>query len=106
MTMSWNSAKARLWWRCRRMRSTADFGELSPRLAVDFPGRVYLAAQHLYRGDDARRLHRLKQLAERAGVPLVATNDVLYHEPERRRASGCGELHPRRLHAGRSRVSR
>ena len=32
-----------------------------------------------------RRIHRLAALAERAGVPLVATNDVLYHVPERRR---------------------
>ncbi len=55
------------------------------RLAADFPGAVYLAAQHLYRGDDRKRLHRLAALAARAGVPLVATNDVLYHTPERRR---------------------
>ncbi len=62
-----------------------DFTEFLHRLKTDFPGRVYLAAQHLYRGDDAKRLHRLKQLAEQVGVPLVATNDVLYHAPERRR---------------------
>ena len=55
------------------------------RLAADFPGAVYLAAQHLYRGDDRKRMHRLSELAAQAGVPLVATNDVLYHTPERRR---------------------
>ncbi|MGH6979632.1 MAG: error-prone DNA polymerase, partial [Stellaceae bacterium] len=42
-------------------------------------------AQHLYRGDDALRLHRLKGLADSVGVKLVATNDVLYHASGRRR---------------------
>ena len=37
-----------------------------------------------YRGDDARRLRKLKQTAEAARVPLVAINDVLYHAPEPR----------------------
>jgi error-prone DNA polymerase len=55
------------------------------RLAHDCAGRAYLAAQMLYRGDDAKRLHRLGLLAERARVPLVATNDVLYHTAERRK---------------------
>ncbi|MBV9523090.1 MAG: error-prone DNA polymerase, partial [Alphaproteobacteria bacterium] len=55
------------------------------RLAADFRGRAYLAAQHLYRGDDGKRLHRLAALARRFGLPLLAVNDVLYHTPERRR---------------------
>ena len=38
----------------------------------------------LYRGDDNRRLARLKAIAETAFVPLIAVNDVLYHVPERR----------------------
>src|SRR3546814_642691 len=45
---------------------------------------VWLAATHRYRGDDAKRLKRLAGLAVEAGVPLIATNDILYHEPERR----------------------
>jgi error-prone DNA polymerase len=45
---------------------------------------IYLAASMLYRGDDNRRLARLKAIAERARVPLIAVNDVLYHAPERR----------------------
>jgi error-prone DNA polymerase len=45
---------------------------------------VWLAASLLYRGDDRRRLVRLKQMAQRAGVPLLATNEVLYHHPSRR----------------------
>ena len=38
----------------------------------------------LYRGDDARRLSRLADIADEAGVPLLAVNDALYHAPERR----------------------
>jgi error-prone DNA polymerase len=49
------------------------------------PGRVWLAAAMLYRGDDGRRLGRLQRLARAAQVPLLAVNDVLYHEPGRRR---------------------
>ena len=54
------------------------------RVAADFKGRAYLAAHHLYRGDDMRRIADLAALAEALGLPLVATNDVLYHIPERR----------------------
>ena len=54
------------------------------RIAADFRGRAYLAAHHLYRGDDMRRLARLAALGEATELPLVATNDVLYHLPERR----------------------
>jgi error-prone DNA polymerase len=54
------------------------------RLAADFSGRAYLAAHHLYRGDDARRIARLARIAEATGLKLLATGDVLYHTPERR----------------------
>ena len=58
--------------------------EFAARVAADFRGRAYLAVHHLYRGDDMRRLARLAALGEATGLPLVATNDVLYHLPERR----------------------
>jgi error-prone DNA polymerase len=58
--------------------------ELAARVAADFAGRAYLAAHHLYRGDDARRLARLALIAAETGLPLVATGDVLYHRPARR----------------------
>jgi error-prone DNA polymerase len=45
---------------------------------------VWLAASLLYRGDDKRRLVRLHGLATKARVPLLATNEVLYHHPARR----------------------
>ncbi|HEY1259514.1 MAG TPA: error-prone DNA polymerase, partial [Stellaceae bacterium] len=62
-----------------------DPQDFAARVAADFAGRAYLAAHHLYRGDDARRLARLAALGDRLGLPLVATNDVLYHTPARRR---------------------
>lgn len=45
---------------------------------------VWLAASLIYRGDDRRRLARLDDLAAEAKVPLLATNEVLYHDPGRR----------------------
>src|ERR1700694_5489626 len=45
---------------------------------------VWLAASLFYRGDDRRRLERLQRMAETAGAPLLATNEVLYHHPLRR----------------------
>ncbi|WP_207458986.1 error-prone DNA polymerase [Azospirillum sp. SYSU D00513] len=46
--------------------------------------RLHLAVSHRYRGDDAKRLAWLAGAAAMARVPLVATNDVLYHSPARR----------------------
>jgi error-prone DNA polymerase len=45
---------------------------------------LYLAAVRSYSGDDGKYLYRLAQLSARLNVPLVATNDVHYHEPARR----------------------
>src|SRR6185312_3446236 len=45
---------------------------------------VWLAASLLYRGGDRRRLAQLHRLAHAAHVPLLATNEVLYHHPARR----------------------
>src|ERR1700730_14801298 len=61
-----------------------DMADFTARVAADFEGRAYLAAHHLYRGDDTRRLTHLAALGEATGLPLVAVNDVLYHLPERR----------------------
>ena len=66
-------------------RLDAGFRDAGLALAREFRGRAYLAASRRYRGDDLRRLHRLARLALDLGLPLVATNDVLYHRPERRR---------------------
>ena len=65
-----------------------DFGAVFhaglDRLAALFPGETYLAASLAYRGNDRARLDRLTELAALSGTPLVATNDVLYHTPQRR----------------------
>jgi error-prone DNA polymerase len=45
---------------------------------------TWLAASMLYTGEDRRRLRDLGHLARAARVPLIAVNDALYHEPERR----------------------
>ncbi|HEY5225702.1 MAG TPA: error-prone DNA polymerase, partial [Methylovirgula sp.] len=45
---------------------------------------VWLAASLLYRGDDRRRLMRLHHIASAAHIKLLATNEVLYHDPARR----------------------
>jgi DNA polymerase III alpha subunit len=60
------------------------FRERLRALARLFGDRCYLAGTMLYRGDDARRLMQLDDLAHEMGVKLVATNDVHYHAPERR----------------------
>jgi error-prone DNA polymerase len=54
------------------------------RLKSSVADGVWLAASLLYRGDDRRRLARLHHLAATARVPLLATNEVLYHHPSRR----------------------
>jgi error-prone DNA polymerase len=64
--------------------SLAAHRQRAARVAADFAGRGYLAAHHLYRGDDARRLARLERIAGETGLRLLATGDVLYHAPERR----------------------
>jgi error-prone DNA polymerase len=53
-------------------------------LAQAFGDRAYLALTLRRRPRDARRLHDLSQLAAGLGVPTIATNDVLFHHPERR----------------------
>jgi error-prone DNA polymerase len=54
------------------------------RLAAARPGEVWLGAAMGRRGEDRRRLTRLAALGARHGVPLIATNEPLYHTPERR----------------------
>ncbi|MEM9795870.1 MAG: error-prone DNA polymerase [Pseudomonadota bacterium] len=55
-----------------------------PSLTARLPSLSHIAASHLYRGDDHARIERLDRLAARHGLRIVATNDVHYHEPERR----------------------
>ncbi|MEW5726674.1 MAG: error-prone DNA polymerase [Pseudomonadota bacterium] len=61
-----------------------EFEEPLAALAAAFPGAVHLAAHHHLDGEDEARIERLAAVAARCGAPLVATNDVHYHAPERR----------------------
>ena len=57
---------------------------LLDRIQASSAGNVWLAASMPRQGDDRRRLEKLKMLAAKCGVPLLATNDVLYYHPDRR----------------------
>ena len=67
-------------------RASAALAALLRRLAEAAPGAVWLAATMPRHGADRRRLAGLMTAARRAGVPLIATNDVLYADP------GCRDL--------------
>ncbi|WP_342641083.1 error-prone DNA polymerase [Rhodoligotrophos ferricapiens] len=64
-----------------------DLAKLRPvlmALAEAAPGAVWLGATMLRQGNDHRRLAMLQAIAQTVRVPLLATNDVLYHAPDRR----------------------
>ena len=61
-----------------------SFADILPHLATQFPTLRHLAAAYLYSGDDIARIDRLDALAQDNGLTLLATNEVLYHAPERR----------------------
>ena len=54
------------------------------RLAEAFGDRAFMALTLRRRPNDAMRLHELSNMAARARVPTVVTNDVLFHVPARR----------------------
>ncbi len=54
------------------------------RLTAAAPGAVWLGASMPRRGDDRRRLALLARIAADNGLPLLATNDVLYADPGQR----------------------
>lgn len=45
---------------------------------------VYLGAIRSYMGDDHKKLYRIAQLSKHLGIPMIATNDVHYHNFQRR----------------------
>ncbi|MBC7903797.1 MAG: error-prone DNA polymerase [Gemmatimonadaceae bacterium] len=49
-----------------------------------FGTEIYLGASRRYNGDDSKYLFRLAELSAQSSIPLVATNDVHYHEAGRR----------------------
>jgi len=54
------------------------------RLTGVAPGRVWVAGVPRFDGEDRARLNRVDALARRHGARMIASNDVLYHEPDRR----------------------
>ena len=62
----------------------SEFADELSKWVEQVPGSVYLGASLCYREDDDSRLAALQRLAEKSGAPMVATNDILYHEPSRR----------------------
>ncbi|WP_293811435.1 error-prone DNA polymerase [uncultured Bosea sp.] len=59
-------------------RSLDGLPALLARLDDAAPGAVWLGASMHRRGDDRRRLARLKAVAAATRTPLIATNDALY----------------------------
>ncbi|MBO9728963.1 MAG: error-prone DNA polymerase [Chitinophaga sp.] len=62
----------------------ADFKQDLAEYRKALKHNLYLAATRSYQGDDTKKLYRLSQLSEALNIPLVATNDVHFHHPERR----------------------
>jgi error-prone DNA polymerase len=58
--------------------------ETVERLYEARPGAVWIGATMQRRGGDARRLVKLKRIADETGAPLLAVNDALYHSAEQR----------------------
>ncbi len=65
-------------------RLDARFRETLDPIREVFGNRTYLAASRRHRGDDARRLRSLSDMAGAYRLAMIASNDVLYHAPERR----------------------
>ena len=60
------------------------FSDALLHLTAQFPTLRHLAASYLHTGDDIARIDRIDALAREHGLALLATNDVLYHAPDRR----------------------
>ncbi len=65
-----------------------DFGDDFKSAVKEYRARlgvhVYLSGTRHYRGSDAKVLHRLYQLAASTDTPVVATNNIHYHNAARR----------------------
>ncbi|MBW7889513.1 MAG: error-prone DNA polymerase [Chitinophagaceae bacterium] len=47
-------------------------------------GQLYLTVTRSYQGDDIKKFYRLRELSDYYKIPLLATNDVHYHDADRR----------------------
>jgi error-prone DNA polymerase len=62
-----------------------------------FGDRFYLELQHNLVHGDTDRVRCLVRLGQETGIPVVATNNVHYHTPDRRRLHDCLVASKRRL---------
>jgi error-prone DNA polymerase len=72
---------------CSRSEATARLQDKrSPieRLAAACPGRVWIGASMTYGSNPRGDLAKRRKLAERLRLPLIATNEVVMHDPARR----------------------
>lgn len=60
------------------------FKQVLQEYAENLFGQLYLRAVRSYRGDDIKKRHRLAALSDSCHIPLLATNDVYYHDTARR----------------------
>ena len=64
--------------------TTGPLAAILPHLASRMPSLRHIAASFLHAGDDLARIAALDAMARANGLAIMATNDVLYHEPRRR----------------------
>ncbi|MEO8820589.1 MAG: error-prone DNA polymerase [Ginsengibacter sp.] len=62
----------------------ASFSSSLKEYHKGFGDNLYIAASRRYQGDDSKYLYQLSQLSSQLNIPIVATNDVHYHESGRR----------------------
>ena len=66
------------------VRDDADPRAVIGAMCDAFGDRLYAMVSRHRRAEEVRQEARLRRCAERAGLPLVAATEVLYHTPERR----------------------
>ena len=66
-------------------RNDTDVKLLLKDLSSTAPDRIWLGVSMLRHGDDSARLRHFQHFADETNIPLIATNDVLYHCVERRK---------------------
>ncbi|KYP14039.1 error-prone DNA polymerase [Flavihumibacter sp. CACIAM 22H1] len=71
-----------------KLNASFDYDDLFKRSLEAYQqnlvGQLYLTATRSYQGDDIKKLYRLAELSECYQIPLLATNDVYYHDGDRR----------------------
>ncbi|RYE07581.1 MAG: DNA polymerase III subunit alpha [Hyphomicrobiales bacterium] len=80
----WPYADGQLFILMPSMTKWDDTERVLADLVAHAPQRVWVAGSCIFKGDDRARLNRFADLGRRHGAPMLATNDVLYHHPDRR----------------------